>query len=532
MVINDDVFNIITTIKDKSISFIFSDVPYNMGSKYCIDSITGKPKEIKLSEFMGNKWDGLTCDQLEIFFNECYRMCKYGAYVVIYGIDRVQMPFEYFACKAGFEPQQYLYSYKISSFPKSADVSKMIDNREGVEREIIGDDPEAKRRNKLNSPLNSKAGWNENSMLGECPVTAPTSNLAKKYDGYKTSISPFKQTLETIMVFKKLYPKGMSTIDAIYAYEGGNKEISPSIINIDGGRVSLFEGDLKDSGRMINRNIRKKDDGWGMQDTKADYVPVLNGARYPSQLFIVDDERLKEEIGYNTSDILDEQSGELVSGDFYQKGQSSNTEQPCGWNTGNRNENFFKGSRGGYSRINHKCNYTEEEYNLFETLYDKGDIDLLRYCTKVSGSERQAGCEEMDEQKYSHDGRQKEIENPYQRNNSVSTNNHPTLKSLELNHHITKLFIPPKENFKDFTVFNPFSGSGSEYIGLLSNGVLEDNIIACELNENYFEISKKRIKYWRDHNFLFKKENRKEFESVKKEVEEGKKLINQTKKLF
>lgn len=526
MIINDDVFNIITTIKDKSISFVFSDVPYNMGSKYCIDSITGKPKEIKLSEFMGNKWDGLTCDQLETFFNECYRICKYGAYVVIYGIDRVQMPFEYFACKAGFEPQQYLYSYKISSFPKSADVSKMIDNREGVERE------------KIENPLSSKQTANIASfaMGNKAPnlfiEPNAVSDLAKKYDGYKTSIAPFKQTLETIMVFKKLYPKGMSTIDAIYAYEGGDKEISPSIINIDGGRVPLFESDLKDSDRMINRNIRKKDDGWGMQDTKADYVPVLSGARYPSQLFIIDDERLKEEIGYNTSDILDEQSGELVSGDFYQKGQSSNTEQPCGWNTGNRNENFFKGNRGGCSRINHKCNYTEEEYNLFETLYDKGDIDLLRYCTKVSGSERQAGCEEMKEQKYSHDGRQKEIENPYQRNNSVSTNNHPTLKSLELNHHITKLFIPPKENFKDFTVFNPFSGSGSEYIGLLSNGVLEDNIIACELNENYFEISKKRIKYWKDCNFLFKKENRKELESVKKEIEESKKPTNQTKKLF
>ena len=33
--------------------------------------------------------------------------------------------------------------------------------------------------------------------------TLPQTDLAKKYDGYKYSVAPLKQTCETIMVFKK-----------------------------------------------------------------------------------------------------------------------------------------------------------------------------------------------------------------------------------------------------------------------------------------------------------------------------------------
>lgn len=88
---------------------------------------------------------------------------------------------------------------------------------------------------------------------------------------------------------------------------------------------------------------------------------------------------------------------------------------------------------------------------------------------------------------------------------------------MELNKKITQLFILPKENLRDFTVFNPFSGTRSERIGLLSNGVLEENIISCELNSDYFLIGEKREKYWKEHNFKFMKEERKELEKVKKE---------------
>lgn len=300
---NKDVFEILPTLKDNSISFVFSDPPYNMGSKYRINPETGKPQEVILSEFMGDKWNGLTCEQLEIFFKECFRICKYGAYVVLYGIDRVQMPFEYFAQLAGFEPQQYLYSYKISSFPKSADVGKMLDKREGAERDVIGENINKKNRICDSSgSFGSTLGIEQNNK--GVFITAPSSDLAKKYDGYKLGVAPYKQVLETIMVFKKPYQKGMSNIDAIYAYEEGNKEISPAIVNIEGGRVPAGKEITERISKGGNKNLSNS-----LNELKEITYEGSDSGRHPSQLFIVDDERLKEEIGYNTSDILDRQSG-------------------------------------------------------------------------------------------------------------------------------------------------------------------------------------------------------------------------------
>lgn len=544
---NKDVFDILPTLKDNSISFVFSDPPYNMGSKYRINPETGKPQEVILSEFMGDKWNGLTCEQLEIFFKECFRICKYGAYVVLYGIDRVQMPFEYFAQLAGFEPQQYLYSFKISSFPKAMDIGKAIDRKEGAEREIIG-----KKTGRASKPVANIKGGNFIGYKGNIDlsnITSASSFFAKKYDGYKTSISPFKQVLETIMVFKKPYPKGINHIGAVYEYEKGDKEIHPSLINIEGGRVPCVNDiDLKSTipfGIRRNKVDRKgygeyESDNNGGFDKNNPSTP--NTGRYPSQLFIVDDKKLKEEIGYNTSDILDRQSGVQKSSDSIRHNNQEEYSEKDYRKYGKYKNSDSSGFNDicGASRILHKCNFTEEEYILQDCLYEQGNFDILTYCTKVSNAERNAGCEELNNKErygqgiYSqspicktcnktingtnnHDGCSGEIYYNIKEENLTQKNNHPTLKNLELNKKITQLFILPKENLRDFTVFNPFSGTRSERIGLLSNGVLEENIISCELNSDYFLIGEKREKYWKEHNFKFMKEERKELKKVKKE---------------
>jgi DNA modification methylase len=68
-------------------------------------------------------------------------------------------------------------------------------------------------------------------------------------------------------------------------------------------------------------------------------------------------------------------------------------------------------------------------------------------------------------------------------------NNHVTLKPISLNYQITKLFKTPNEQ----TVLVPFSGAGSELIGLFKAGF--ENIKGCELNPEYVEISKARVKH-------------------------------------
>jgi DNA modification methylase len=66
---------------------------------------------------------------------------------------------------------------------------------------------------------------------------------------------------------------------------------------------------------------------------------------------------------------------------------------------------------------------------------------------------------------------------------------HPTLKPIALNYQITKLFKTPNPQ----TVLVPFSGAGSELIGLFKAGF--ENIKGCELNPEYVEIAKTRVKH-------------------------------------
>lgn len=77
-------------------------------------------------------------------------------------------------------------------------------------------------------------------------------------------------------------------------------------------------------------------------------------------------------------------------------------------------------------------------------MHDGLDEEWARffYCPKTAKSERNQGLVEFDDKQYSHDGRKKSIENPYQRNKSISKNSHPTVKPVELMKYLCRLVTP------------------------------------------------------------------------------------------
>ena len=117
---------------------------------------------------------------------------------------------------------------------------------------------------------------------------------------------------------------------------------------------------------------------------------------------------------------------------------------------------------------------------------DEGSAAIFFYCPKVSKSERNIGLYDKPEKQYSHDGRKKKIENPYQRNESVSKNTHPTVKPIELMKYLCRLVTP-----KGGTVLDPFMGSGSTGMACKYEGF---EFIGIEQEKEYFEIAEKRIK--------------------------------------
>ena len=154
-------------------------------------------------------------------------------------------------------------------------------------------------------------------------------------------------------------------------------------------------------------------------------------------------------------------------------------------------QDIFPNSKGSSGNGNAKVGETSKgaiplrigEAPLYN---DEGSASRYFYCPKTAKSERNQGLVEFDDKQYSHDGRKKSIENPYQRNKSISKNSHPTVKPVELMKYLCRLVTP-----KGGTVLDPFMGSGSTGMAAKDEGF---DFIGIEREKEYFEISEQRIK--------------------------------------
>jgi site-specific DNA-methyltransferase (adenine-specific) len=414
---------------------IFADPPYALGSEVIIRK-DGKVDYAKASDFM-NKWEMPTGLYWEKWFINAYRTLKHGGWLIMYGMDRQTLLFKYYASLAGFDEQQSLYWYFISNFPKATDLSKMIDKNAGVEREVVGKSDNA-RPNSLKENSLYEAG----TVGKEFNITEPKSPLAKKYDGYKYSVAPLKQTCETIMVFKKPNKTGSVLHDTL-ALEAGDNTISVSALNIDGNKVVVVGKDTRSAGNRT-KTFGKETAICGGEGSP-NYIPDENG-RYPAQSFI--DEQVASRL-----DLQSGVSQGSSSGYNFEKGNQENSSHL----TTNIKSGVHFDDIGGCSKILHKIKY--EQY----------DHDLFIYEPKVGEAER---------------------------NNGISKNNHPTLKPIDLNSKVLKLFKTPNNQ----KICYPFAGSGSEIIGGLKAGF--SHWVACEINEDYIKIANARIKHYTTHEYV------------------------------
>lgn len=93
-----------------------------------------------------------------------------------------------------------------------------------------------------------------------------------------------------------------------------------------------------------------------------------------------------------------------------------------------------------------------------------GGASRFFYCAKASRSERTAGCE---------------------------TNNHPTLKPLNLMRYLVRLIAHPGA-----LILDPFSGSGSTIIAANLEGF---DAVGMDLSAEHCAVAQKRLAYWREH---------------------------------
>ena len=204
--------SILREMDDNSVDSVVTDPPYALS-------------------FMSKDWDSQ--HPYPKIWKECLRVLKPGGYLLSFGGTRT---WHRLCCDiedAGFEIRDSIAWLYSQGFPKSMDISKAIDKAAGAERETIG-----------RYQLPNGASWNLQSDVAQTAigavglssrasslaVTAPSTDLAKRWDGWGTALKPAH---EPIIVARKPF-KGTVMNNVL--------ERGTGAINVDACRVGNDSG--------------------------------------------------------------------------------------------------------------------------------------------------------------------------------------------------------------------------------------------------------------------------------------------------
>jgi len=211
-VIVGDCVEVMRGWSENSVDCIVTDPPYGLG-------------------FMGKEWDKALPSVKA--FEQMIRILKPGALAFVMSSPRQDVLWRMLSMLegVGFQLKQSFISWIYKTgFPKSYDVSKGIDRKLGLEREVIG----LKEAN-YNADIavtRKQQGYRPNVADTDrfYKVTAPASDEAKKWSGWKSQTG-LKPALECILMVNK--PRSEKTIvDNVLRWGTG-------AINIDATRIPI-----------------------------------------------------------------------------------------------------------------------------------------------------------------------------------------------------------------------------------------------------------------------------------------------------
>ncbi len=306
--------------------------------------ITDPPYELN---FMGKGWDNQGVAFEKETWKEVLRVAKPGATLMAFGGTRT---YHRLACAiedAGWIIKDCIMWLYGSGFPKATDISKQLDKR--VERRVVG---------KLKNPCGSGGDVMKTNLCQSENITEPSTPEAKLWNGWKSH--GLKPSYEPILVAQK--PN-----EGTYAANALKWGVSG--LNIDGGRIGFKDDADEQESKGKNqhskypnsvvRNAAKN--GIYQPDNRPPEDYKAKG-RFPANIL------LDEEAGK----MLDEQSGVLKSGS----------------KPGHKGKSLI-GDTGGKTKTQ----------GIINAYGDKGGASRFFYVAKASKSERNLGCEGLEENK-------------------------------------------------------------------------------------------------------------------------------------
>ena len=435
---NGDSMELLKTIPSNSVDCMVTDPPYGIS-------------------FMSKDWDKAVPDVA--IWRECLRVMKPGAFAFVMCSPRsdVQAEMVIKLKEAGFEvnfsPVYWVYA---SGFPKAMNISKAVDRKLGYEREITGIDQKFGRADSGIYQMNVD-GENKHVFQRK---DEPASEEAKRLNGSYSGYQP-KPSVEVIIVAMKPLSEKTYVEQALKNGKG--------ITWLDDGRIPYQSDD-----DFLNAlEAHREPDLFYRMDNRTHKTPSGGGfslpsGRFPANLLVQD----------NTLD-----TGIIT--------KSTPSIQPPDNKGGTGNSLVFKHPNG--SVVPYDDSGDLSRYFDLDMWYSKNVEELpdyikrifpFLYVPKPSNSERNEDLDIFDEQTVN-DGRKKNIDNAFQRGETLRKNIHPTVKPLKL-----MVYLVTIGSRSGDTILDPFMGSGTTGV---ASKILHRDFIGFEIEGKYFEIAQQRI---------------------------------------
>lgn len=410
--INSDCIAAMKEMPDNSVDSIVTDPPYELG-------------------FMGKSWDSTGIANSVEMWREALRVLKPGGHLLAFSGSRT---YHRMACAiedAGFEIRDQIMWVYGSGFPKSHNISKALDKTAGVEREVVGRNPNGRENSTKDNTLF------ESGIVGKTDyITKPSSEEAKKWDGWGTALKPAH---EPIVLARKPF-EGTIANNVLIHGTGG--------LNIDGCRVGTEDTRAPASKTALGM---MNDDNWKAQEVMAGSA---NG-RFPANFIHDGSDEVVE--------LFPDAKG-MAKGGATQKGSAGIN--IYGGNSLNKSKTTFPENRLGFN--------------------DSGSAARFFYCAKASKRDRNEGFdgfEDVATHRYGAGiGEGLTPDAP-----SIGKNHHPTVKPTDLMRYLCRLITPPNG-----TVLDPFMGSGSTGKAAILEGF---DFIGIDQSAEYLEIARARIEF-------------------------------------
>lgn len=477
---NGNNLDVLKNFEDNSIDALISDFPYALS-------------------FMNAKWD--TMPRLKML-KEFYRVLKAGSFLVTTFTPRLDLQSELCMLlkEAGFDVSfsPLYWAYK-SGFPKASSYSKSIDKYFNAEREVVGFTKQGTKsifdggkERKSTIPSKYLDGLYSLSLK---PAVEPIIIAQKPHGKAK-----YKQALDWYYERKELLDNGIPEEDlSLYT-----KNASGGVW-IDNGRIPC--SNEKDIEKMSVgfKGLKFDGDVYHKSITQTTSFISHSQGRFPANLlcgFSISKEELRSEYPEATEEELEKMVNMIESP--LDVGRVSKATPNARHNRNDLNE-IFKGTinttyghddTGDLSRYFSLTAWSKKHFpnlhNVAEkTLQLQEDIkktgDCLFVC-KPAQSEKNAGLERF-ESKNVKDGRQAEVDNAFQRGETLRQNTHPTTKPISLYNYLIALFSKDGD-----IILDPFCGSGTTLIACV---LTNRKYIGIEMSEEYYKIAEARVEYWK-----------------------------------